>query len=41
LPAQPDGVSMVSLSFTPDSARYPGAAQALTSQAVLTYSDLG
>lgn len=41
LPAQPNGVSMVSLSFTPDTNRYPGAAQALTSQAVITYSDLG
>ena len=41
LPAQPNGVSMVSLSFTPDTSRYPGAAQALTSQAVITYSDLG
>jgi hypothetical protein len=41
LPAQPNGVAMVSLSFTPDSARYPGAAQGLTSQAVVTYSDLG
>ena len=41
LPAQPNGVSMVSLSFTPDSNRYPGAAQGLTSSAVVTYSDLG
>jgi hypothetical protein len=32
---------MVSVSFAPDSSRYPGAAQALTSQAVVTYSDLG